>query len=442
MKFDKWQDRAEHLAKEFRNGADMKNWKGCRGLEAHVAIHVTNAMPPYLIANESKSPFPFSASNSSSVQPHQLRLESRDLEYLLPSDGRSPTNDLFVAYQDNQDTDRIGPIVLTTPGYYSATETAQVNPNATCWEILTLRLGRFAREHIEKHGGNTITDDMLQREARMILYSDPDGWDQTAADNPEWLNLFKKAHGIDASAPVKNITEHHDVYEDLGIHANTELDASFDINNFQCGELSVNNGSQMEYHCKLAGSMKFVPNAQGQISGRQSPQSNPGLSGSASASPGSLASRAAMPTTQEQMPWSGDILASLNAQCSAAGESIYTCAKVGLRSFSPLDSATCPVTNDMEMPSIQEKTCTKAGDMISGEAGDDFQFPSWDQLPLDFQNPTTSAGYSSTIPISTTGFMMPNVDAGGAMAWDNEEMNFAMDLDLDLDMEMDMFGKC
>lgn len=222
MRFDKWQDRAEHLAKEFRNGADMKNWKGCRGLEAHVAIHVTNAMPPYLIANESKSPFPFSASNSSSVQvnhyarrfcqsrelsanvhqPHQLRLESRDLEYLLPTDGRSPTNDLFVAYQDNQDMDRIGPIVLTTPGYYSGTETAQVNPNATCWEILTLRLGRFAREHIEKHGANNLTDDMLQREARMILYGDADGWEQTAADNAEWLNLFKKAHGIDASAPT------------------------------------------------------------------------------------------------------------------------------------------------------------------------------------------------------------------------------------------------
>lgn len=67
-KFTKWQDRIDHLAKEFRNGADMKNWKGCRGLEGHVAIHVQNAMPPYLIANESKSPFPFSASNSSSVQ--------------------------------------------------------------------------------------------------------------------------------------------------------------------------------------------------------------------------------------------------------------------------------------------------------------------------------------------------------------------------------------
>ena len=68
MTFTKWQDRVDHLAKEFRNGASMKDWKGCRGLDPHVAAHVVNAMPPYLIANESKSPFPFSASNSSSMK--------------------------------------------------------------------------------------------------------------------------------------------------------------------------------------------------------------------------------------------------------------------------------------------------------------------------------------------------------------------------------------
>ena len=234
MTFDKWQDRVDHLAKEFRNGADMKNWKGCRGLDPHVAIYVTNAMPPYLISNESKSPFPFSASNSSSLkvglqigdyvglqrprvlptfqyvdgqadvkQQSHLQLESRDLEYLLPSTlESSPTNDLFVSYEDNRDSNRIGPILLTTPRHYSASESPQVNPNATCWEILTLRLGRYARQHIEKHGANSVTDKMLQDQARVILYEDADGWEQTAADNPEWLNLFKKAHGIDTTTPV------------------------------------------------------------------------------------------------------------------------------------------------------------------------------------------------------------------------------------------------
>jgi hypothetical protein len=132
-----------------------------------------------------------------------LQLENRDLEYLLPNTlASSPTKDLFVAYQDNQDVNRIGPILLTTQKSYAANEATQVNPNATCWEILTLRLGRFARQHIEKYGASSITDAMLQREARLILYDDADGWDQTSADNPEWLSLFKKAHGIDATSPV------------------------------------------------------------------------------------------------------------------------------------------------------------------------------------------------------------------------------------------------
>lgn len=214
--FDKWQDRIDHLAKEFRNGADMKNWKGCRGLDASVAVHVTNAMPPYLIANESKSPFPFSASNTNScsvsfpeetcwVRPQRLTdaqrmsltFGSQDLEYLLP------TVNLSDAYQGNgQNAD---PIILqnTVVKDYSSTESHQHRPNATCWEILTLRLGRFARQHIEKHGLGTITDEMLQAEARNILYGEPDDpWNQTAADNPEWLNLFKKAHGIVNSIQV------------------------------------------------------------------------------------------------------------------------------------------------------------------------------------------------------------------------------------------------
>jgi hypothetical protein len=230
--FEKWQDRVDHLAKEFRNGANMKNWKGCRGLDPHVAVHVTNAMPPYLIANESKSPFPFSASNSASLnvgffsfehkcapegytpmlgttlivlQQLNLTLESKDLEWLLPNKDQSPTNDLSVAYQDGRNASTIGPIVLTTPKHYAANESPHVNPNATCWEILTLRLGRYARQHIENHGANSITDAMLQAESRKILYGEPDDpWNQTAADNPEWLNLFKKAHGIDSKAPISS----------------------------------------------------------------------------------------------------------------------------------------------------------------------------------------------------------------------------------------------
>jgi len=44
--FTKWQDRVEHLAKHFKAGAKMADWKGCRGLDPAVAAQVTNAMPP------------------------------------------------------------------------------------------------------------------------------------------------------------------------------------------------------------------------------------------------------------------------------------------------------------------------------------------------------------------------------------------------------------
>jgi hypothetical protein len=132
---------------------------------------------------------------------------------------------------------------------------------------------------------------------------------------------------------------------------------------------------------------------------------------------------------------------SLNAQYSSADQTIHQCAKVGLRSFSPLDSQACPAT-DFGMPSIAEKTCTAADFAIPYPNA--FEFPSWDQLPEDLQNPTTSADFCSTIPISAT--------EGGSelMAWENEDMNFAMDMDMDMDMDLDLdlnlgmdgFGKC
>lgn len=41
-----------------------------------------------------------------------------------------------------------------------------------------------------------------QNEARLILYGEADGWEQTAADDFEWLNLFKNARGMGPKSPV------------------------------------------------------------------------------------------------------------------------------------------------------------------------------------------------------------------------------------------------
>ncbi|KAB8349497.1 hypothetical protein FH972_023523 [Carpinus fangiana] len=144
-RFTTWAERAEHLAKHFREGAKIGDWKGDWGFDPEVGDSVTNAMPPFLIANESQSVLPFSASNIQTYKDIELQ------------DGRSS--------------------------------------RATCWQILTLRLGKYARE--SQMRGERPTDCMLQARAREILYgSAEDEWNQTAADNPEWLGFFKQAHGL------------------------------------------------------------------------------------------------------------------------------------------------------------------------------------------------------------------------------------------------------
>ncbi|KAK5126013.1 hypothetical protein LTR85_011368 [Meristemomyces frigidus] len=194
QRFAVWQERVDHLTAHFKAGVRMSEWKGCRGLDPAVAAQVTNAMPPYLIGIESASPNPFSASNRSSV--HQVdRTESvTSLERFTSGDlGGRPTD------EDNGS------------GY---------NARATCWEILTVRLGKYAHEMAKQ--GIVLSDEMLQQQARRILYDSDDSWNQTAADNPEWLDLFKKAHGLDyiptaVGGQGTEVPEDLETYGDLGL---------------------------------------------------------------------------------------------------------------------------------------------------------------------------------------------------------------------------------
>ena len=177
----------------------MSEWRGCRGLDPAVAAQVTNAMPPYLIGIESVSPNPFSATNRATWQhplnqplPSGTALDgSRHLEGDLRERTREPTID--------------------NAGFVS---------KATCWEILTVRLGRYASEMARK--GTVLTDEMLQQQARQIVYGDDDTWNQSPADNPEWLDLFKKAHGLDfipyeVGGEGAYVPEDLETYGDLGL---------------------------------------------------------------------------------------------------------------------------------------------------------------------------------------------------------------------------------
>ncbi|KAK7539793.1 uncharacterized protein J3D65DRAFT_619834 [Phyllosticta citribraziliensis] len=207
--FDTWQDRVDHLAKEFRNGALMKDWKGCRGFDPQVALLVTNAMPPYLIGSESKTPNPFKASEPASLAWHLSAVPDPGVNrYETVANAGFFHPDQEYAWASILQQEGIGP-TTSLPSNNMPTAGAM---SATAWEILTVRLGRYTK--MQMSHGITPTDNMLQREARRIIYDEDDGWEQTAADNPEWLELFKKAHGI---IDAGNNFDRGDTLEDLGM---------------------------------------------------------------------------------------------------------------------------------------------------------------------------------------------------------------------------------
>ncbi|KAL4993294.1 hypothetical protein BDV10DRAFT_199827 [Aspergillus recurvatus] len=146
--FVSWSARNEHIAQHFRNGALMKDWKGSRGLDPSVAFAVENAMPPYLIGIEAVTPDPFSAS----------RLPNQS----YPSES------------------------LPTPW-----PQLQSGAKRSPFNHFTVDLTNFVRE--AQFLNQPITDTVLQTAGRRILFDDEDSWNQTPADNPEWLQMFKRA---------------------------------------------------------------------------------------------------------------------------------------------------------------------------------------------------------------------------------------------------------
>ncbi|KAJ5415660.1 hypothetical protein N7465_004355 [Penicillium sp. CMV-2018d] len=160
--FTRWADRNSHLAAHFRDGLLMKDWKGCRGLDPAVALAVENAMPPYLIGAESTGIDPFSAST-------RCPNPRKDI-------GQSPTHESCPQNEGDM--------------------------QPTPFERLTEHLIRFVRE--SQAIGVPVTDDSIQYEARCFVYGDEDPWNQTAADNADWLQLFKDGMGLGPSLSTTN----------------------------------------------------------------------------------------------------------------------------------------------------------------------------------------------------------------------------------------------
>jgi hypothetical protein len=272
-----------------------------------------------------------------------------------------------------------------------------------------------------------------------------------------------------------DITALHEIYEDLGVHKNSMLDSSFNVNNFECETLDQSHPDcSLAFECTLSGTTNVSAIARQLSPGHQTPQSVPALTGSAAVSSTSILPPSIEPDVYEPIselfclspsgpcfgengeagfstqydtgPWSKkerywlneDNAASFAAQCTAIGKSVSERANVGLRSSFPINEGSCPAGNGPFMP-------PNAGDLIE----EDFQFPSWDELPVEFQDPATSADYDNTVPTNTTevdvlDLLAIDSSASAVMPWDNEDMNFSMDMDLDMDLDlsMDGLGKC
>ncbi|GJP88384.1 hypothetical protein CBS63078_6698 [Aspergillus niger] len=172
-----WKERVDHLAEHFRTGSTMAEWRGDHDFPPDFAALVANALPPYLIGSESQSMIPFSATNCD-VEDHLAQIYSRanwDAKDQKEASTITAPSAPSVAL----------PLRALAPG---------VAPErlSSFTQVLTLHLSRFAQEQMKK--GVIPSDEMFQQESRRVLYDSDDSWNQTIADNPEWLATFKDLH--------------------------------------------------------------------------------------------------------------------------------------------------------------------------------------------------------------------------------------------------------
>ncbi|KAK6506510.1 hypothetical protein TWF506_011416 [Arthrobotrys conoides] len=175
-----WSQRNAHIAEHFTDGVKIKDWKGCRGLDPSISLLVENAMPPYLIGMEAGSFEPFRPSQGilARARPDQ---ESSDQELPQPS-------------------------------------------NVNYYEELTAQLSEYIMT--ARATGTNISDEDIRREARILTYGDDDPWNQTAADNQQWLDYFKQGHGISSGEGGLDLSTPNDF--DL-CNYTADLDPSFAI---------------------------------------------------------------------------------------------------------------------------------------------------------------------------------------------------------------------
>ena len=166
----------------------MKSWQGCHGFDPAVQRQITNAIPPYLLGDEAHTAFPFGALDSASIRQHTIADPS------IANTAAALNDEALNVLMDLDDSNKRESGINFSAGDTQVISQPLTAQGTECSEILSRQLGNYAREQIAS--GIALSDDALKLESRKLLHNDCNPWKQTAADNPKWLALFKKEHGI------------------------------------------------------------------------------------------------------------------------------------------------------------------------------------------------------------------------------------------------------
>jgi hypothetical protein len=134
---------------------------------------------------------PFSVTNPESID-HTQQTISRIQQTF-------PPEEVDVQQDPLAQTDPSMPPVRATPPLSSFTDDAQarqqIYETRLFSDVLVRHLARYARQQMML--GVMPTDDMFQRESRRVLYNEADDdWNQTVADDPEWMRQFREQAGF------------------------------------------------------------------------------------------------------------------------------------------------------------------------------------------------------------------------------------------------------
>lgn len=143
----------------------MLEWKGGHGFEDEIERLVENDIPVFLIGSQRKTMEPFSGSQASHI------MERNNPGALHNSSS-----------------------VLLQQGQVENEAQSSFGPTMHSYRHIEQLLLEYVSEEISH--GRVPSDPQLQRQTSEMMYGPDNTWDQTWADHPQWLEVFKKKAGL------------------------------------------------------------------------------------------------------------------------------------------------------------------------------------------------------------------------------------------------------